>query len=328
METLETMRLFLKVANLGSLSAAGRASGLSPASVSRQIMALEQSLGVRLIHRTSRRLALTEIGQFYHERCAAILDQLDDLTDRVGEHQTSPRGLIHVHARISLGEFFVVPALPSFLAKYPDVKIKLWLSEEPREVVENKIDVAIRLGNLDEPLLAVRKLASGQPRILFASPDYLDARPEIREPEDLLQHNCLTWPLDGRFEDGHAIWTFRDSGTIRELRVDGSFQVNNSETLKRAALAGMGVGLLPPWCFAEDMIAGRLRRVLPHVEVTPTTFDHNIYAVFQRSTHTPRKIRVFIDHLVQFNRAWTPAPTEHISYTGQATDFAVEGVLA
>jgi DNA-binding transcriptional LysR family regulator len=309
MEALQTVRLFLKVAELGSLSAAGRASGLSPASVSRQIKALEQSLGVRLINRTSRRLALTEIGQLYRERGSAILEQLDDLTDRVVEHQTSPRGLIHLHTRTTLAEIFVVPAIPAFLTAYPDVRIKLFLSEEPHEVIGNKVDLAIRLGNLDEPFLSARKLVSGQPRILFTSPDYLALTPPIQSVDDLGQHNCLTWPLDGRFEDGSAIWKFRENGTVRELRVKGNFQVNSSEMLRRAVLAGLGIGLLPPWAFAEDFASGNLVEVLPDVEVTPTTFDHHIYAVFQRSTHIPRKVRLLIDHLVQFNRNWAPART-------------------
>lgn len=303
MEMLQTMRLFMRVADLGSLSAAGRASGLSPASVSRQINSLEQALGVRLINRTSRRLALTEIGQFYRERGAEILNQLDDLTGRVCEHQASPRGIIHVHARVSVAEYFVVKALPSFLAAYPEVRVKLWLTEEARDLVENNIDVAIRLGNLDEPLLAVRKISSGSPRVLFASPAYLDARPPVRTPDDLLAHNCLTWPLDGRFEDGHATWRFREGGQIRELRVSGSVQINNTELLIQSALEGLGIALLPVWTIAEHVPAGRLRQVLEGLEVTPTTFDHNIYAVFQRSTYTPRKIKALLDHLVQYNRA-------------------------
>jgi len=315
MEALQTLRLFIRVAKLGSLSAAARASGLSPASVSRQIKALEQSLGVRLINRTSRRLALTEIGQLYRERGSAIVEQLDDLTDRVAEHQISPRGLIHMHTRASIAEIFVVPALPSFLGAHPGVRLKLWLSEEPREVVENKIDVAIRLGNLDEPLLSVRKLASGQPRALFAAPEYLARTPPIQMPEDLLQHNCLTWPLDGRFEDGDAIWKFREGGSVRELRVTGNFQVNHSDMLRRAVLAGLGIALLPPWTFADDIAAGRLVALLPDIEVTPTTFDHHIYAVFQRSTVIPRKVRLLIDHLVHFNRSWAPISIETPSTT-------------
>lgn len=302
MEALQTIRLFMKVADLGSLSAAGRASGLSPASVSRQIKALEQSLGVRLINRTSRRLALTEIGQLYRERGLSILEQLDDLTDRVVEHQTSPRGLIHLHTRLSIADVFVMPALPSFLAAWPEVRVKLWLSEEPREVVENKIDVAIRLGNLDEPLLSARKLAPGNPRILFASPEYLASQPPIRVPEDLLRHNCLTWPFDGRFEDGNAIWKVRSNGSVRELRVSGSFQANSTDMIRCAALSGLGVGLLPEWTCDADIKAGRLVAILRGLEITPTIFDHNIYAVFQRSVYMPLKVRLLIDHLVAFGR--------------------------
>lgn len=292
----------MKVIELGSLSAAGRASGLSPASVSRQINALEQSLGVRLINRTSRRLTLTEVGQMYRDRGTEILGQLDELTDRVSTHQASPRGVIHVHARISVSERFVLPALPGFLAAYPDVKIRLWLSEEHRDVIQNNIDVAIRLGNLDEPLLAARRLAHGMPRLLFASPAYLAGHSPILTPSDLLQHNCLTWPLDGRFEDGHAIWSFREGTIVRDIRVYGNIVINNSEMLKRAALADMGVALLPSWYIADEIAAGALIPILPHIEVTPTTFDHHIYAVFQRAAHMPPKVRAFIDHLVQFNR--------------------------
>nr|WP_249730135.1 substrate binding domain-containing protein [Chelatococcus sp. YT9] len=182
------------------------------------------------------------------------------------------------------------------------LRVKLWLSEEPREVIENKIDVAIRLGNLDGPLLSVRKLAAGNPRILFASPEYLAHQPPIREPEDLLHHNCLTWPLDGRFENGSAIWKVRTNGVVRELRVSGSFQANSNDMIRRAALAGLGVGLLPEWTCDEDIRAGRLVAILRGLEITPTTFDHNIYAVFQRSVYMPLKVRLLIDHLVAYGR--------------------------
>lgn len=309
MGTLQMMRLFVKVAELGSLSAAGRSCGLSPASVSRQINALEQELGVRLINRTSRRLALTEIGQLYRERGTEILAQLDELSDRVCEQQATPRGVIRVHSRTTVAEHFVLPSLPSFLSAYPDVRVKLWLTEEPCDLIANNIDVAIRLGNLDEPLLTVRKIAPGDPRILFASPAYLDARPTIGEPKDLCRHNCLTWPLDGRFEEGHAIWRFHEAGQVRGLRVGGTIQINNTELLIKSALAGLGIALLPRWTVAEHLSAGRLRQILVGVEATPTTFDHQIYAVFQRSTYTPRKIGAFMDHLVQFNRA-TLRPAE------------------
>jgi DNA-binding transcriptional LysR family regulator len=313
METLQTMRLFVKVVDSGSFSAAGRAAGLSPASISRHMSALEQSLGVQLINRTSRKLALTDVGQLYLRRVTDILSQLDDLTDEVSEHQTTPRGLLHVHARVAVGIHFLAPVLPSFLKRYPDVTVKLWLTEEPRDLIENKIDVAIRLGNLDEPLLAVRKICSAGPRIIFGTPAYLASRPKIEKPEDLLAHNCLTWQLDGRFEDGHATWRFRRGGEVKELRLAGNLQVNNSELLRAATLADVGLALLPDWCIGEELATGQLRRVLPDYEITPTTFDYGIYAVFQRSPHVPPKIRALIEHMVShFRQARSTAGKDNL----------------
>jgi len=303
METLETMRLFVRVAQSDSFSAAGRACGLSPASVSRRISALESGFGVRLVNRTSRRHALTEAGQLYLEKATRILADIDALAGQLSEHQAKPQGLLHVHTRAGVAHQFLAPLLPDFLARYPDIRLKLSLTEEARDLVEHNIDVAIRLGNADEPLLALRKLADAAERIMFASPDYLKQHPPIKTPEDLLQHNCLTWPLDGRFEDGDAVWQFRRGDSRRELRVSGNLQVNNSEVLRQAALAGLGIVLLPVWCVAEELAAGKLCRVLPQWEATPTTFDHCIYAVYQRSRHVPPKIRAFVDFLAQALRA-------------------------
>ncbi|PZW37841.1 DNA-binding transcriptional LysR family regulator [Humitalea rosea] len=299
METLQGMRLFVRVANSESFSAAGRAFGLSPASVSRSINTLETQLGVRLVHRTSRQLALTEAGQLYLHKAVLILADIDALTEQVAQHQARPRGLLHVHTRVSIGRDYLGPLLPGFMTRYPEVTVKLFLTEEPRDLLDNNIDIAIRLGNLDEPDLAVRKLSDAAERILFASAAYLDRHGALDEPEALLRHNCLTWPLDGRFEDGHAVWQFRDVRGVRELRVTGGLQANNGDVLREAALAGMGIALLPIWCIAADLAAGRLRRLLPQWEVTPTTFDHGIYAVYHRTRHVPPKIRVFVDYLVQ-----------------------------
>lgn len=308
METLQSMRLFVRVATSESFSAAGRAFGLSPASVSRNINALETQLGVRLVHRTSRQLALTEAGQLYLQTAVRILADIDALTEQVAQHQTRPCGLLHVHTRVSIGRDYLGPLLPAFMARYPEVTVKLFLTEEPRDLLDHNIDIAIRLGNLDEPHLAVRKLSDAAERILFASPAYLDRHGDLDEPEALLRHNCLTWPLDGRFEDGHALWLFRDSHGVRELRVTGGLQVNNGDVLREAALAGIGIALLPSWSVAEDLAAGRLRRLLPKWQVTPTTFDHGIYAVYQRSRQIPPKIRVFVDYMVQALRHTPTGP--------------------
>ena len=303
METLETMRLFVRIAQSESLSAAGRAFGLSPASVSRRVNALESQFGIRLINRTSRRHALTEAGQLYLEKATCILADIDALAGQLSEHQARPRGLLHVHTRVAIGQRFRAPLLPEFLARFPEITLKLSLTEEARDLVENGIDISLRLGNAAEPLLAIRKLTDASERILFASPDYLARHPPLQAPEDLLRHNCLTWPLDGRHEDGHALWQFRGPGGARELRIAGTLQANNAEVLREAALAGLGIPLLPVWCVAADLAAGRLQRVLPAWQATPTTFDHCIYAVYQRHRHMPPKIRAFVDFLAQALRA-------------------------
>ena len=297
METLQNMALFVRVAQTGSFSAAGRAVGLSAASISRHINAIEQALGVRLIERTSRRHALTEAGHLYLEKAARICDLANELADQVSELQTRPRGLLHVQTRVAVGATYLAPVIPAFLTRYPDITLKMSLNEDNRDLIENKIDVGIRLGNLDEPLLMCRKISAGGERILFASPAYLSRRPEIRQPEDLRHHNCLTWPLDGRFEQGEACWQFRNASGTRELRVSGNLQVNNTAALHQAALAGVGIALQPIWCVEDDIACGRLVRILPEFEVTPTTFDHHIYAVYRKAPYLPPKIRVFIDFL-------------------------------
>jgi DNA-binding transcriptional LysR family regulator len=301
METLQGMRLFVSAVRTGSFSAAGRQMGLSPASVSRHIASLEDSLRARLFYRTSRKLALTEVGQLYFDRVSAVIREIDDLGDAVSQHQMRPHGILLIHTRLQLGTLWLTPALPYFQRRYPEIKIKLWLTEEPRDVIENKIDVAIRLGNLDEPSLTVRKLAEGMERIVFASPAYLAAHAPIREPEDLLSHNCLTY-LGGRSENEYSSWRFRNKKRSCEIDVAGSFQANNPEALRYMVVAGLGLAILPEWAIMDDLKAGRVTRVLSNYKCSPTTFDHCIYAVYQRSRHLAPKIRVFLDFAAQVFR--------------------------
>lgn len=305
MESLRDVRLFAKVVHAGSFSAAGRQCGLSPAAVSRRISMLEQSLGVRLIYRTSRKLTLTEAGQTLFENAIKILNQVDELQSVISEYQLSPRGLLHIHTRVAIGVQFLSKVLPRFQAEYPEVQVKLWLTEDHQDLIENKIDVAIRLGNLDEPSLAVRRLWDGSPRMLLASPDYVKRHPPITHPSDLTRHNCLTY-LDGRFDDGRALWRFKKGDEEIEMRVSGTLQVNNPEVLRQSVLAGLGVCLLPLWCFENDFEEGRIVQVLPQYAVTPSTFDHHIYIVFERSRYVSPKIRAFVDFLSESPRFFQP----------------------
>jgi DNA-binding transcriptional LysR family regulator len=299
MDSIEGMRIFTRVVRAGSLSAAGRAMGLSSASVSRKISALEEAIGARLLERTSRKIALTQVGEMYYERACQILDHIDALNDAVSAHRGNPSGLLSVHTRVSICSEFLTDALPGFLKLYPNIKLRLWLTEEPRDILDSKIDVSIRIGVPDDPSLMIRRLSPGMERVLFASAAYLRDHPPIRHPQDLLLHNCLSIPQEGDMEGGQASWFYRDPSGVRELRVSGSLQVNDVPMIRKAALEGVGIALLPIWLVSDELSSGRIKRLLPEYELTPTTFDASMYAVFPRTPQMPPKLRVFLDFLVK-----------------------------
>jgi len=290
----------------GSLSAAGRAMGLSSASISRKISALEESTGVRLLERTSRKIALTQLGELYYERACRILDEVDALSDAMSGHQGDPSGLLSVHTRVSIANEFLAEALPRFLKRYPNIRLRLWLTEEPRDVLDSKIDISIRIGVPEDPSLMIRRLSPGMERILFAAPSYLREHPPIRHPQDLLSHNCLTIPQEADLEDGRASWFYRDTDGVHELRVRGSLQVNDVPMVRRAALEGIGIALLPAWLMADDLGTDRIRRLLPEFDLTPSVFDSSLYAVFPRTPQMQPKIRIFLDFLVETFAKRTP----------------------
>ena len=299
MDNVKAIRLFLQAAQSGSLSGAGREFGLSPASVSRQISALEDDLGVRLLNRTSRRLSLTEAGQLYLQRAERWLQDLDEMREEVGQLAVRPRGRLRVQARISLGTQYIAPLIPGLLAKFPELDIDLWLTDSALDLTEHGIDVAVRTGYQSDSSLIARRIATS-PRLVCASPNYWAAHSVPRAPKDLAAHNCLIY----RFGEAPALWTFRgpdDAAT--ELRVDGNFQSNNAAALRIATLSGLGVALLPAWSIRDDLMAGKLERALADHVATATDLDFGIYAVYQSRRHLSAKTRLFIDHLVaEFGR--------------------------
>ena len=305
MDNVKAMRLFLTVVQTGSLSGAGRQSGLSPASVSRQITALEDDLGVRLLNRTSRRLSLTEAGQVYLEHAERLLQDIDELRDAVSQMAVKPRGTLRIQSRISLGTQHVAPLIPTFLALYPDLKIDLWLTDNDLDLTEHGIDLAIRTGNLSDSTRIGRRLASS-PRVICASPEYWAEHGKPATPEALMDHNCLTY----RFEFGTAaaLWQFRiDTGQSINIQVAGNFQTNNGEALRVATLSGLGVAMLPAWSVKDHLKAGSLERVLSDYETTVSDLDFGIYAVYLSRRNLSAKTRLFVDHLVtEFSKqGWT-----------------------
>jgi DNA-binding transcriptional LysR family regulator len=292
-DSLQPMRIFVSVVQNGSLSSAGRQLGLSPASVSRHISALEASLGCRLVNRTSRKLTLTEAGELYFAKVEQILHQIAEANDSVAQLQSMPRGTLRVHSRMLVGHLYVVPALPTFLAQNPEVKIDLLLSNRVADLVEQNIDIDIRIGKLLDSSLVAKKLAVSE-RILCAAPGYLRQRPAIRKPSDLAAHNCLTY----RINLGRTVWRFLNrSDVLEEIPVAGNLQSDNGQALLAATRAGVGVSLMPDWAVRDDLASGKLRRLLANYRISHIEFDNGVYAVYQQSRNLPAKVRVFLDFL-------------------------------
>jgi len=295
MDNVKTTRLFLTVAQLGSLSGASRQTGLSPASVSRQMTALEEDLGVRLLNRTTRKLTLTEAGQVYLERAERLVQDIDELRDAVSQLAIRPRGTLRIQSRTSLGTQLVAPLIPSFLEQYPDLNVYLWLTDTDVDLTEHGIDLAIRTGDKADSTMISSHLASS-PRIVCASPEYWRQHGKPQTPTDLLDHNCLTY----RFEFGSAasVWQFRgrDSQST-DIAVAGNFQTNNGDSLRSATLSGLGVALLPGWTVKAHLNSGTLVRVLSDFETTVSDLDFGIYAVYPSRRNLSVKIRLFLDHL-------------------------------
>ncbi|RKE70762.1 LysR family transcriptional regulator [Pseudorhodoplanes sinuspersici] len=298
MEWVRTLKLFVSVVHSGSLSAAGRNLGYSPASVSRHMTALETQLDAKLLNRSSRKLALTEAGETYFRQVEQILQHLAEANDSVAQMQAAPRGVLRVHSRMLVGEHVIVPALPAFLARYPDITVDLALSNGVVALVEQNFDVDIRIGKLVDSSLIARKLTSSA-RIVCAAPSYIASHPPVLQPGDLAAHNCLTY----RVNLGQTVWRFRsDDDRVLEVPVDGSFRTDNGQSLLRMIKAGLGVGLMPDWSIQDELASGELVRLFPEHQVSHIEFENGVYAVYQKTRQATTKVKLFVDHLVSVFR--------------------------
>lgn len=301
MRRLQAMELFVSAVREGSFSAAGRRAGLSPASVSRQMAALEASLGVQLLNRTSRTLTLTEAGREYLARLEPILQDIADAEAAAAALQATPRGTLRVHSRLMFGMRVVAPLMPAFQARYPELRVELRLTEFSVRMAEEEVDVELRLSPPADAALMQRRLLRCE-RMLVASPAYLARMPRVAVPRDLLAQQCITYwqgPED-------VVWRFLDQGVLEELTIPARFTTNNGEVLREMALAGHGIALLDDYTVRDELASGRLRRLLPRLRVTNTGFDLGIYAVFRQSGLVPAKTRAFLDFLAEAVQGKSP----------------------
>jgi DNA-binding transcriptional LysR family regulator len=285
---LQEMAVFSRVVAAGSLSAAARELGLSPALISRRLAGLEARLGVRLVNRTTRSLRLTDEGASYYETCARVLAEIEEADAAVSAGRVEPQGALKVAMPASFGHQHLAPLIPEFAARYPKVQLALSLSDRNVNLIEEGFDLAIRIAHLEDSSLAARQLAPNR-RVVCASPAYLKRHGTPRTPQDLAQHNCLT------ANDFVTTWDYKDAqGTPGSVRVSGRYACDNWEVLREWALAGMGVALKSTWDVHRHLADGSLVSVC---EGYVFDSDVAIYAVYPHRRFLPAKTRVFIEFL-------------------------------
>lgn len=290
MTLLSRMETFARVAEVKSFSQAARKLGLSKGAVSKSIAALEAELGAKLLHRSTRSVTLTEAGEVFYASCRRILSEAETAERSVRELSDTPRGLIRVNTSTAFAGLWLAPALPEFLAQFPDVQIDLEGSDHYVDVARGGYDVVIRVGRLVDSGLIVRKLTPV--RVLtVASPAYLARAGTPKRPEDLKDHTCVHYSL----ADAPDRWSFFRKGKRVQVRVPGRLKVNSDAATRGAALADAGIGILPAFAVATELEAGTLVPVLTSYEPPPVA----MHALMPPGAASTAKVRAFVEFLVE-----------------------------
>jgi DNA-binding transcriptional LysR family regulator len=284
------LEIFAAVAEHGSFSAAGRQLGLTPSAVSRAVDRIEERLGVRLLLRTTRALSLTAEGHSYLCAARRILTDLDDAEQAIAD-QGAPRGRLRVSASLSHGRLCVVPLLGEFAARYPHILVDINLTDAVVDIAAGEADVGVRFGPLADSPLTARKLGESR-RVIVASPDYLARHSAPQTPEDLHNHNCLSF----NFRRAEPVWPFRKDGEDYALNVHGNIEANNGETLGQLAAAGIGIARVGAFSVAAEIADGRLIALLE--DYNPGDVEE-IHAVFVGGANMPARVRAFVDFLAE-----------------------------
>ncbi|WP_220807673.1 LysR family transcriptional regulator [Noviherbaspirillum aridicola] len=288
MDHFKQISTFVEVAARGSLSAAARAEGIAPAMIGRRLDALEERLGVKLLQRSTRKIALTDEGLSFLEDCQRILAELEDAESAVSERSAKASGHLLISAPAGFGRQHVAPLIPSFLAQHRDVSVTLNLNDRVVDLIGEGVDVAIRIAALSDSSLIGVKLADNK-RVVVAAPSYLRRRGVPRSLDDLAGHNCLAISSEG----SQRGWTFRQNGKNVTLKVGGNMVCNDGAVLHEWALAGEGLAWRSMWEVGSAIESGALVTVLDEFAAP----GNDIYAVFAQRRHLPLRIRVFVDFL-------------------------------
>ena len=290
MDKLACMRAFVTVVEAGGFSQAARRLDVSKALISKQINQLEENLAARLLHRTTRQVRPTSTGQAYFEQCRPLLEEFDQLDASMQFTNTTPMGELHVTAPVTFAEMHLMSAMSAFTRLYPDVTVSLDLTDRFVDLVEDRIDIAIRIGHLSDSTLVTRKLGTIS-MLLCASPGYLAANGEPRTPHQLIDHQCV---LDSNYPGGRH-WPLDNGDKLVTIDMQPHLKVNSARAARELVLAGHGIAYLPSFAVAEDISQGRLKKLLPDYVSEPI----GIYAVYLHRKHLSAKVRLFIDLVIE-----------------------------
>jgi DNA-binding transcriptional LysR family regulator len=295
MDLIGALRCFIRVVETGSFSAVARESQVSQSAVTRQIAQLEQHFAARLFHRTTRRLSLTDDGQGLLTHARHLVDAADEMETALGRQSHSPTGLVRLGTSIA-GGHFLAPRLPELLARYPGLKVELVMRDQFTDMVDERLDLAWRSGEIADASLVIRRI--GQlGRAVVAAPVYLERRGAPSVPEDLATHDCLIHD----FTPDSGVWRFTGPEGPVSVRVNGSFLANDSAAVRLAARAGYGIALLPEIQLIDDLRAGRLYRLLNDY---PSQIDP-VHLVYPSRRNLAPRTRVVMDFLVEQAREIT-----------------------
>lgn len=275
---------FAAVVETESFTVSAKRIGTSVAHVSRQIRSLEDRLGVKLFHRTTRKVSVTEVGQLYYRHCRPLLDGLDEAQRIVSNLQKKPSGKLHFTAPVAYGERMIAPLLSEFMEKYDTLKVDLKLTNQKMDLLDGGFDLAIRMGKLEDSSLMAKKLAERTLHIC-AAPSYIEKHGQPYTLSELGTHNCLLGTLD--------YWRFSNNEKPKNMRVDGNLRCNSGPALLNAALMGNGIIQLPDYYVYEAIKKGQL---VPLLE-THQPETEGIWALYPQNRHLSPKVRLLIDHL-------------------------------
>lgn len=294
---LNDIAMFVQVVRSGSFAAAGRRLGLPSNTVSRRVQELEERLGTRLLQRSTRKLTLTSAGEAFHERCADAVDGLTDAGHELMTGSQEPNGLVRVAAPADFFDVFLMEWVADFLAAYPRIRMDFVLSDDRADLIAERIDVAFRGGPMQDSGYVGRQVLANPGDGMVASPAYLAARGTPTVLQDLMTHDCITFS----HPSGRTTWRLiGPDGADDEVQVGSRFSGNTAQALRKAALAGLGIALLPNGISRADLQAGLLVPVLPQYKST----GHGLNVLYPSRRHLPRAVSAFIELAIEKLRAW------------------------